>query len=71
MYDNRLASFRDPICSLCNLPVPLNRAKTDEDGSAVHEGCYVIKVGVAKPVIGFPKTSGADVVNAGDRKQQS
>jgi hypothetical protein len=71
MYDNRLASFRDPICSLCNLPVPLNRAKTDEDGNAVHEHCYVIKVGVAKPVITFSKTSRADVANAGQRKQQS
>ena len=71
MYDNRLASRQAPTCSLCNLPVPLNSAKTDEDGNAVHEDCYVIKVGAAKRVISFSKTSRADVVKTGERKQKS
>ena len=29
-----------PICSVCNKPVKLESAKTDEDGQAVHEDCY-------------------------------
>ena len=29
-------------CSLCNEPVELETAKTDEDGKVVHEECYVI-----------------------------
>jgi hypothetical protein len=51
MYDNRCSSFRVPLCSICHLPVPVNEAKTDEDGDAVHEDCYLIKLGVTtKPV---------------------
>jgi len=30
-----------PNCSICNEPVDLKTAKTDEDGKGVHEGCYV------------------------------
>jgi hypothetical protein len=29
-------------CSLCNKPVDLNTAKTNEAGQAVHEECYVL-----------------------------
>ena len=50
MYKNDLSSLRAPICSVCNTPVPLSNAKTDEDGSAVHEACYLVKIGVTKPV---------------------
>lgn len=50
MYDDRCSSLRVPLCSICHLPVPINEAKTDEDGDAVHEDCYVIKLGVTKPV---------------------
>jgi hypothetical protein len=70
MYDNPLAARRAPICSICNLPVLLNNAKTDEDGSAVHEDCYLIKLGVAKPVKRYPKVSSVDLVNIGERKQR-
>jgi hypothetical protein len=31
-------------CAICNEPVELERCKTDEDGDAVHEDCYVSKV---------------------------
>ena len=31
------------ICSLCNEPMELETAKTDEKGNAVHEECYVTK----------------------------
>jgi hypothetical protein len=30
-----------PNCSICNGPVDLRTAKTDEDGKSVHEDCYV------------------------------
>jgi len=33
-----------PICSLCNEPVELETAKTDENGNAVHEECYALKM---------------------------
>jgi hypothetical protein len=56
MYDNRCSSFRVPLCSICHLPVPVSEAKTDEDGDAVHEDCYLIKLGVTtKPLRGLVK----------------
>jgi hypothetical protein len=33
-----------PICAICNAAVPLETAKTDEDGAAIHEPCYVLKM---------------------------
>jgi hypothetical protein len=45
MSDNRL-SHRDPICSICHMPVFLDEAKTDEVGHAIHENCYLAKVGM-------------------------
>lgn len=33
-----------PKCSICNKPVTLETAKTNELGRAVHEECYVLKV---------------------------
>ena len=35
---------RLPGCCICNSPVPLETSKTDENGQAVHEECYVLKV---------------------------
>lgn len=32
-------------CSICNQPVALEIAKTDEFGQALHEECYVLKLG--------------------------
>ena len=34
---------RLPNCCICNNPVSLESSKTDEDGQAVHEDCYVLK----------------------------
>lgn len=31
-----------PVCSICNSKVPLETAKTDENGRAVHEQCYLV-----------------------------
>lgn len=33
-----------PACWMCGNPVALEECKTDEDGQAVHERCYVEKV---------------------------
>jgi hypothetical protein len=31
-------------CSLCQMPVPLESSKTDENGKAVHEECYTLRL---------------------------
>jgi hypothetical protein len=36
--------LRPPKCSICNEPVELETAKTDQDGKAVHEECYVSRI---------------------------
>jgi hypothetical protein len=33
-----------PICAICSEPVNLKTAKTDENGQAVHEECYLRKL---------------------------
>lgn len=33
-------------CIICGQPVALEMAKTDDDGQAVHENCYVHKLAV-------------------------
>jgi hypothetical protein len=32
------------ICWICGNPVQLEKCKTDEDGRAVHEECYSMKI---------------------------
>jgi hypothetical protein len=36
--------LRLPKCNICHEPVELETAKTDEDGRAVHEECYVSRI---------------------------
>ena len=36
--------LRPPKCSICNETVELETAKTDQDGEAVHEECYVSRI---------------------------
>ena len=31
------------LCTICDKPLKIETAKTDEDGQAVHEECYVDK----------------------------
>jgi hypothetical protein len=38
-------------CSICNKPVDLETAKTDENGKTVHEECYVFKQTLKPAVI--------------------
>jgi len=33
-----------PVCPICNASVSLETAKTDEEGTAIHEECYLLKV---------------------------
>jgi hypothetical protein len=47
MYSDELFFSQTPICPICRKAVPLNNAKTDEDGNAIHEACYLVKLGVA------------------------
>ena len=51
-----IRKLRLPKCSICNKPVELETAKTDENGKAVHEDCYAARVrlkGITPP----PKAS--------------
>jgi hypothetical protein len=32
------------LCALCHAPVQMENSKTDEDGQAVHEECYVLLI---------------------------
>jgi hypothetical protein len=32
------------LCSICNRPVSLENAKTEEHGLAIHEECYLLKL---------------------------
>lgn len=37
--------FKRPLlCRICGRPVAVETSKTDEDGRAIHEDCYVVKV---------------------------
>jgi hypothetical protein len=39
-----MTGFNAPNCHICNKPVPLEFAKTDEHRKTVHEGCYLLRV---------------------------
>ena len=40
----KAVTFADPLCPVCKKPVPLEGAKTDSHGRAVHEECYLLIV---------------------------
>jgi hypothetical protein len=37
-------NLRLPRCSMCNQPVEVATATTDEDGKAIHEECYAARM---------------------------
>jgi len=37
-------SITSPLCFVCNTPVELEISKTDENGRAVHERCYLLRL---------------------------
>jgi len=41
-------------CSICNKPVAVEVAKTDDSGQAVHEECYALKLGVESHRVPVP-----------------
>jgi hypothetical protein len=43
--ENSQNNSRFASCAICRQPIELEHCKTDEDGSAVHENCYIEKVG--------------------------
>ena len=46
-----------PICSVRNKPVKLETSKIDELGKAIHEGCYLLKVGLRRATPLRPRQS--------------
>lgn len=36
------------LCRICGKPVAVENCKTDDDGKAVHEDCYVLKLRLAQ-----------------------
>lgn len=39
-----MSAIEPPVCPICQRPVELESAKTDENGKAIHEDCYVSEV---------------------------
>jgi hypothetical protein len=39
------------LCSLCNEPVDLRTAKTDEHGKPIHEECYVLQMQMTREML--------------------
>ena len=39
-----------PQCAICKTPVNLEQCKVDEYGQAVHEDCYIRKIGGHAPM---------------------
>lgn len=52
---SQLLVSNSPTCPVCNLAVPLETAKTDEQGRAVHEQCYFSAVSDDRKLKLIPK----------------
>jgi hypothetical protein len=48
---------RFPLCTICREPVDLRIAKTDDEGEAVHEECYLMKMKDNPPTENSEETS--------------
>jgi hypothetical protein len=44
-----------PACPICNRPVALEQAKTDEHGRAIHEDCYLVRVKLEGATDSYPQ----------------
>jgi hypothetical protein len=44
----KMTDLNSPLCSICKKPIDLTVAKTDEDGKAIHEECYLLKFGLKR-----------------------
>jgi hypothetical protein len=56
MFLRFIRKLRLPKCSICDEPVELETAKTDEDGKPVHEDCYIRRTRL-KEITPPPKAS--------------
>jgi hypothetical protein len=43
-----LPRHENPLCCICDKPVPLESSKGDEYGRAIHEECYLLKLRLQK-----------------------
>ncbi len=71
MDNNPLSSVRAAICAICHQPVLLNVAKADEDGDAIHEDCYLIKLGMTKRPIGSRAWDSSENLFTKHRRKQT
>lgn len=71
MYNDELFPLQTPICPICRKTVPLNIAKTDEDGNAIHEDCYLVKLGVAPRAENDLKVSNAYLLRPSFQKRHA
>jgi hypothetical protein len=39
-----IRKLRVPLCSICNKPVEVEAATIDENGNAIHEECWLLKM---------------------------
>jgi uncharacterized protein YlaI len=46
--------IRFPVCPMCNEAVEIKTAKTDHDGKAIHEECYVRSLEAKKKLFLVP-----------------
>ena len=52
------------MCFICGKPIPLELAKTNDYGQAVHEQCYVLRIKLEKVTTPVRKSSdGASLGN--------
>ena len=49
LHRRTLPKRSPPLCPVCNEAVDLTVAKTDEDGRAIHEECYLQKLHAKGP----------------------
>jgi hypothetical protein len=71
MYSDELFLLRTPICPTCREPVLLDFANTDEDGNAIHEDCYLVKLGVAPRAENNLKVSNAYLLRPSLQKRHT
>lgn len=48
---------RFPMCAICSEPVDLRIAKTNDEGQAVHEECYLVKMKGSPPTENSEETN--------------
>lgn len=47
-HEHLQTKFAPRLCPVCNEPIDLRVSKTDEQGRAIHEDCYALKIDVER-----------------------